>query len=80
MHLTDTQIDLLTTAYALYARGCGMVIADDAYPDAHDLAELGWLERRFEPSGEMSWCWTPQAETAIDTVTLIDNATRGREN
>jgi hypothetical protein len=30
------------------------VIEGWAYPDAHDLAEHGWLERRFEPDGEMS--------------------------
>jgi hypothetical protein len=27
-------------------------------------AEAGWLERRFEPGGDMSWWWTPEAETA----------------
>ena len=45
---TATQLDLLTAAYATSLDGCGVVITNDAYPDAHRLAEAGWLERRFE--------------------------------
>ena len=41
-----------------------------AYPDAHELAEAGWLERRSEPDGPSSWWWTPQAEAALDMTGL----------
>jgi hypothetical protein len=37
------------------------------------LAERGWLERRFEPDGEMSWWWTPQAEAALDLSKLFQS-------
>jgi hypothetical protein len=48
-----------------------MVVQDDCYPDAHHLAEGGWLERRFvEPDGELAWFWTQQAETALDLSAL----------
>jgi hypothetical protein len=31
-----------------------------------ELAEQGWLQRRFVgPSDVMSWWWSPQAETAL---------------
>lgn len=59
-------------------RNKGQVVTDDAYPDAHEPAEHGWLERRFTDDGEMSWWWTPQAETALTLAALTD--TTGREN
>ena len=65
MDMTDDQLELLSAAYLLSRDGCGMVIADDAYPDADALAEEGWLERRLEPDGEMSWWWTAQADQAL---------------
>jgi hypothetical protein len=37
----------LSTRGFLARSGRGVVITDDAYPDAHRLAEAGWLERRF---------------------------------
>ena len=78
MELTETQFELLLNAYLLAREGKGQVIVDDAYPDAHELAEHGWLERRIEPDGELSWWWTPQAEVALDVAALTD--TTGREN
>ncbi len=79
MDLTDTQLELALTAWALHARGAGMVVADDTYPAAHALAEHGWLERRVEPDGELSWWWTAQAEVALDTHALIESV-KGRHN
>lgn len=70
MDMTDTQLDLLSTAHLLAREGQGMVIKDTAYPDAHRLAEQGWLERRFEADGEMSWWWTPRAELTLDLTNL----------
>lgn len=63
--MNATQLELLCNAWALASHGRGMVIAPDAYPDAHRLAERGWLERRIEENGDMSWWWTPAAETAL---------------
>jgi hypothetical protein len=69
--LTDAQAELAAAAYLLALDGRGMVISDDAYPDAHALAERGWLQRRFEDDGEMSWWWTPQAETALGINAML---------
>ena len=79
MDFTETQLEILFNAWVLAREGNGQVIADDAYPDAHRLAEAGWLERRFEPDGEMSWWWTPRAETAFDMTALMGSV-QGREN
>jgi hypothetical protein len=53
MEFTETQMDLLTAAWATSRDGNGLVITNDAYPDAHRLAEAGWLERRFTQDGEV---------------------------
>jgi hypothetical protein len=79
MDLNDTQLDLLFTAYALSLENSGMVIKDECYPDAHRLAEAGWLERRFTDDGELSWWWTSEADTAIAFSTLVVDA-RERSN
>jgi hypothetical protein len=55
MEFTETQREILFNAWLFARDGNGQVIEDWAYPDAHELAEMGWLERRFEPDGEMSW-------------------------
>ncbi len=68
MEFTEQQQEILTNAWLLTPKG--QVLEPWAYPDAHELAEQGWLERRFEPDGEMSWWWTPQAETALDMNAL----------
>jgi hypothetical protein len=78
MNLTPTQLDLLAAAWAVAQDGNGVVIANDAYPDAHDLAEHGWLERRFV-GDELAWFWTPAAETALDLNGLLQ-AADGRQN
>jgi hypothetical protein len=43
-----------------------------------ELEASGWLERRTEPNGDTSWCWTPTAETALNLSALTD--VTGREN
>ncbi|MGZ4183170.1 MAG: hypothetical protein ACXVUL_21110 [Solirubrobacteraceae bacterium] len=65
MDLTTTHLELLFAAHELAQENRGMVITAETYPAAHELAEHGWLERRFEPNGDMSWWWTPAAETAL---------------
>jgi hypothetical protein len=79
MDLTATQLDLLTAAWATSRDGNGIVIENEAYPDAHRLAEAGWLARRFQPDGEMSWWWTPAADQAFEYGALMNEA-KGREN
>jgi hypothetical protein len=79
MDLTETQMDLLTAAWATARDGNGVVIENWAYPDAHRLAQAGWLERRFEPNGDMSWWWTDAAETAFDYTDAMQS-TEGRQN
>ena len=75
MDFTEPQQEILTNAWLLSRGGNGQVngqvITAEAYPHAHELAEAGWLERRFEPDGETSWWWTPQAETALDMNALL---------
>jgi len=79
MDFTDTQQDILFRAWLLARDGNGQVVTDEAIPDAHDLAQQGWLDRRVEPNGDMSWWWTPAAETALDVNALMRSAD-GREN
>jgi hypothetical protein len=70
MDFNETQKDILYRAWLLARRGNGQVVTDEAIPDAHALAEAGWLERRFEPDGDMSWWWTSQGETALELGAL----------
>ena len=82
MELTETQYELLFEAWTISRAESplGMVLRPDAYPDAHELAEQGWLERKFvDPAGAMSWHWTTQADQAFAFGTLM-NSTDGREN
>jgi hypothetical protein len=79
MDLTATQLDILTAAWATARDGNGIVLTKDAYPDAHELAEHGWLDRRFEPDGEMSWWRTPAAGQAFEYGGLMNAAEGPRE-
>ena len=80
MELSQEQAEILYRAYVLSKAGCGQVIENWAYPAAHELAEHGWLERRFEPDDELSWWWTPAAEMALDTSRLIASITGASNN
>lgn len=73
MDLTDTQMELCFNAWTLARAGHGMVITDDAYPDAHELAERGWLERRFQPDGELAWFWSPAGDQALELSSLLND-------
>jgi hypothetical protein len=72
MQLTDTQCELAALAWTLARANCGMVLEHLAYPDAHELAEHGWLERRFEPNGDMSWWWTDAGDEAFELAAMLD--------
>jgi hypothetical protein len=58
--------------------GSGIVIINDAYPAAHELAEAGWLERYFHAE-ELCWRWSQQGDTALELSDLL-SAAQGREN
>jgi hypothetical protein len=71
MEFTDTQAEILVNAWLLSRGGCGQVLEQWAYPDAVELEEAGWLERRYvDATGDWSWHWTQQAETALDMNAL----------
>ena len=74
MTFTDTQADILTRAWLLAHEGQGQVLEDWAEPDAQQLADAGWLERRtVDATGDTCWFWTRQAETALDVNALRRN-------
>jgi len=80
MELTPEHLQVAFNAWAAAQDGGGVVIEEPGrYPAAHELAEQGWLERRFEPDGAMSWWWTPAAEGALDVNALLESAV-GRQN
>jgi hypothetical protein len=82
MDLTDKQYELLLEAWAISQADppMGMVLKPDCFPDAHELAEQGWLERKFvDPAGDMSWHWTRAADAAFDFSDLLQSAA-GRQN
>jgi hypothetical protein len=69
VELTETQLEILSSAWALHARGCGLEVEDEYVPDTDQLAELGWLERRLD-GDELTWWWTGRAETALQLNAL----------
>jgi hypothetical protein len=49
----------------------GQVLEELAEPDAQQLCEAGWLERRtVDANGDTAYFWSPQAETALDMNAL----------
>ena len=49
-------------------------------PDAQQLADAGWLERRtVDANGDTAWFWTWQAEGALD-VNALNQSVEGRQN
>ena len=70
MRLTEEHLDIASAAAIAAAEGRGLVLADHAYPAAHELAEAGWLERYFG-GGELCWRWSRQADTALALGNLI---------
>jgi hypothetical protein len=72
MEFTETQKEILYNAWALAREGKGQVVEDSAYPFADQLARAGWLERRIEPSGDVSWWWSRAAEVACALSGLVE--------
>ena len=79
MELTQARLTVAYSAWAAAQDGGGVVLDDPGlYPAADALAEQGWLRRRFVTPSELSWWWTPAAETALGLSALTD--VTGREN
>ena len=74
MDFTERQLDLLYSAWVLSHDDKGLVPADSATPDAEELADHNWLERRPLENGDVSYFWTHWAETALGLVGLTTNA------
>jgi hypothetical protein len=71
MDFTGTQQEILVNAWLLAREGKGQVLEDWAEPDAEELCEAGWLERRtVDANGDTAWFWTRQAEAALDVNAL----------
>ena len=69
MELTATQKEILFNAWVLAREGKGQVVEDWAIPDAHRLAEEGWLERRIQDD-QVTWWWSDRAELALNLDAL----------
>jgi hypothetical protein len=72
MELNDEMLEILFRAKALYHQNKGQVLEDEAIPAAHHLAEAGWLARRVEKGGDISWWWTQQAEIALNLGAIVN--------
>ncbi len=71
MEFTETEQEILVQRLAARPRRQGQVLEPEQYPEAVKLADAGWLERRYvDATGDWSWFWTPQAETALDMNAL----------
>jgi hypothetical protein len=71
MDFTGTQQEILADAWLLAREGKGQVVEDWAEPDAEELCEAGWLEKRtVDATGDTAWFWTRQAEAALDLNAL----------
>lgn len=71
MDFTDTQQTILADAWLLAREGKGQVLEAWTEPDAQELADAGWLERRtVDANGDTCWFWTVQAETVLDMNAL----------
>jgi hypothetical protein len=67
MKFSDTQAEILVNCWLLAREGKGQVVEDWATPDAEELGEAGWLERRtVDATGDTAWFWTREAEMALD--------------
>jgi hypothetical protein len=76
-NLTDDELQVLGDLYLARMAGLAGAVKDEFIPEAHDLAERGWLERRWHHD-EMVWWMTDQALTALDLSALTN--VEGRDN
>jgi hypothetical protein len=77
---TETEQEILVSAWALHARDKAFVPVPDVLPDCDRLSEAGWLEpRTVDATGAAAFRWTKQAETALDINNLTDSV-KERQN
>jgi hypothetical protein len=69
---TEDELRLLFLARAAQQEGHDLRPSDDLWPEAHRMAERGWLQRRFnQQNGEIVFRWTQEAEAALDLGHLM---------
>jgi hypothetical protein len=72
---TEDELRLLFLAREAWLEGHDFRPADDLFPEAHRLAERGWLQRRFnQANGDLVFRWSPAAEAALDVNALTTEA------
>jgi hypothetical protein len=65
MDMTESHMQVLYGAWAAAQDGGGIVVdGPDLFVEAHELAEHGWLERRFV-GDDLAWVWTDRASIAL---------------
>jgi hypothetical protein len=63
---TPTELRVLFDAWAAAQDDLAFAIEDVYLPEAHRLAEQGWLERRFnDHNGDSVFMWSEQADGAL---------------
>jgi hypothetical protein len=70
--MTDEQLNILYRAWVLSHNRAGQVLEPWAYPDAHQLCEQGWLDRRIQDD-VVTWWWSDRADLALSLDALIDS-------
>jgi hypothetical protein len=71
MDLNARHLDVAYVAYMASHDGCGVVLKDTAYVEADQLAEAGWIDRRFTDTGELAWFWSRQGDAALALSGLL---------
>jgi len=81
MGFTETEQEILFSAWALYAKGGCVAPVPEAVAACDRLAKAGWLERRrVDATGDPAYRWTKQAETALDINGLTESVHQRRTN
>jgi hypothetical protein len=80
MEFTETEQEILFSAWALHARDQDFVPVPDVLPDCHHLSRAGWLEpRTVNATGAAAFRWTRHAEAVLDVNNLTESV-RERQN
>ena len=80
MDFTETEQEILVNAWLLARDGKGQVLEDWAEPEAQELANAGWLERRtVADTDDVAFFWTREAEMALD-IHALNQSAEGRQN
>lgn len=69
--LSKEQLELCYAAWLAHQVGGLIDVKPEYFPEAHDLAERGWLKRVFTDDGAMGWGWSATAEAAFRIHDLL---------